>query len=70
MFLNRLQLITFKNYEEVRFSFSRKITCFVGDNGAGKTTVLDGVYYLSFCKSYFNQVDSQNIMNGMDAFSV
>ncbi len=70
MFLKRLQLINFKNYEEEVFDFSDKVTCLVGDNGAGKTNVLDAVYYLSSCKSYFNSIDSQNIMYDKDAFSI
>lgn len=41
--------------------FSPEVNCLVGDNGSGKTTVLDAIYYLSFCKSYFNAIDSQNI---------
>lgn len=61
MFLQSLSLINFKNYKSAGLSFSPKINCFVGNNGVGKTNLLDAVYYLSFCKSYFDQVDSHNI---------
>jgi DNA replication and repair protein RecF len=70
MFLKQLYLINFKNYSEAELDFSEKINCFIGNNGAGKTNILDAIYYLSFCKSYFNAVDMQNIRHGMDFFSI
>jgi DNA replication and repair protein RecF len=70
MFLRQLTLNNFKNYQEASLRFSDKINCFVGDNGAGKTNILDAIYYLSFCKSYFNAVDSQNIRHQEDFFAV
>lgn len=39
------------------------MNCFLGDNGEGKTNLLDSIFYLAFCKSYFNPTDSQNIKN-------
>lgn len=60
----------FKNYDNISLSFSDKINCFVGDNGVGKTNLLDAIYYLSFCKSYFNVIDTQNIKHHCDYFSV
>src|ERR1700741_5214900 len=61
MYLERLSLINFKNYPEASLDFSKKVNCFVGSNGMGKTNLLDAIHYLSFCKSFFNPVDSQNI---------
>ena len=61
MFLKKLSLINFKNFEQAELLFDEGANCFAGDNGAGKTNLLDAIYYLSFCKSYFNPVDSQNI---------
>ena len=61
MYLKHLSLINFKNHTEAEFDFTAGINCLVGDNGMGKTNVLDAIYYLSFCKSYFNPIDSQNI---------
>ena len=61
MFLKQLSILNFKNYEEAQLDFSEKINCFLGNNGEGKTNLLDAIYYLSFCKSYFNPIDSQNI---------
>jgi DNA replication and repair protein RecF len=70
MFLQNLKLVNFKNYEGAEFSFSSKINCFIGNNGAGKTNILDAIYYLSFCKSYFNSIDSQNILHEAPFFAV
>ncbi len=61
MHLKTLSLVNFKNYEQVDISLSEKINCFVGENGVGKTNLLDAIHYLSLCKSNLNPVDSQNI---------
>jgi len=70
MFLKRLSILNFKNYEEAQLEFSGKINCFLGNNGGGKTNLLDAIYYLSFCKSYFNPIDSQNIKHNEPFFVV
>lgn len=70
MFLKELSIVNFKNYREAKLSFDEKITCFVGNNGVGKTNILDAIYYLSFCKSYFNVIDSQNINHEEDFFVI
>jgi DNA replication and repair protein RecF len=70
MFIQRLQLANFKNYDELDTTFSNNVNCLVGNNGVGKTNLLDALYYLSFCKSYFNPVDSQNIRNDADYFAI
>lgn len=61
MYLRNISLINFKNYGQVELNFSPKINCFVGNNGVGKTNILDAVYYLSITKSFFNSIDTQNI---------
>jgi len=70
MYLRKIALVNFKNYQKAEFTFSEKINCLVGNNGAGKTNLLDAIHYLSFCKSSFNPVDSQNINHGEDYFSI
>jgi len=70
MFLQKLSLSNFKNYSEADLEFSDKINCFVGNNGVGKTNILDAIYYLSFCKSYFSTSDLQNIKHGCDFFAI
>jgi DNA replication and repair protein RecF len=61
--------LNFKNIEEAELSFSPKMNCFFGDNGMGKTNLLDALYYLSFTKNYTNLADTQLIKHDMD-FSV
>lgn len=61
MILNTLTILNFKNVAEARLEFSPNVNCLIGDNGMGKTNVLDAIYYLSFCKSYVNQGDSSVI---------
>ena len=65
-----LSLLNYKNFQSKDFQFDRKINCFVGANGVGKTNVLDAIYHLAFTKSYFNPVSSQNIHHGQDFFLV
>src|SRR5687767_9222239 len=61
MFLRKLSLINFKNYADAGLAFSPAANAFTGNNGEGKTNLLDAIHYLSLCKSYFNPLDSQNI---------
>lgn len=61
MHLKRISLLHFKNYAENTIDLIDGINCFVGHNGAGKTNILDAVYYTSMCRSYLNPIDSQNI---------
>jgi len=70
MILNSLSLINYKNFDSRSFELDAKINCFVGDNGVGKTNVLDAVYHLSFGKSYFNPITSQNINHEADFFVI
>lgn len=66
MVLERLSILNYKNIEQAEISLSPKINCFLGSNGMGKTNLLDTIYYLSFCKSYNNPIDSQNIRHDAD----
>ena len=70
MHLSEISLLNFKNVEESKIQLATKVNCFLGNNGAGKTTVLDAVYYLAFCKSFFNPIDSQNIRYEQDYFMI
>ena len=70
MILKRISILNYKNLEQAELEFSPKMNCFIGQNGMGKTNLLDAVYYLSFCKSATNPIDSQNIRHGGDFFVI
>lgn len=68
MILKKISVLNYKNIAQAELAFSPKMNCFIGHNGEGKTNLLDAVYFLSFCKSATNSVDSQNIRHGEDFF--
>ncbi len=70
MHIQKLSLFNFKNYSEATFEFAPQANCFTGSNGKGKTNVLDAIYYLCMCKSFFNATDSLNIKHEESFFTI
>lgn len=70
MHLKQLSILNYKICAEAELQFCNGVNCFTGNNGEGKTNFLDVVYYLSFCKSFFNPIDSQNIKRGQEFFMI
>ena len=70
MYLKHLYLTNFKNYAGLELDFCPRINCFTGNNGSGKTNLLDAIHYLSFSKSYFGAGDRENIRHGEDFFAL
>ena len=70
MWLENISLRNFKNYEALNLSFSPQINCLVGENGSGKTNLLDAIYYLSLTKSAFSSSESQNIRHDQPFFLI
>jgi DNA replication and repair protein RecF len=70
MILEKLSLINYKNIQSATLDLSPKINCFIGQNGVGKTNILDAIYYLSFCHSANNPIDSQVIRHGEEFFMI
>ena len=70
MFVKNLKFINFKNHPEKSFDFSSEINCFVGNNGAGKTNILDALHYISMGKSFLGNSDFQNIKEDENFFSI
>ncbi len=66
MILRKLSILNYKNILQAEVVFSPKMNCFFGNNGMGKTNLLDVIHYLSFCKSHINTLDSQIINNDQD----
>ena len=70
MHLRQLSLVNFKNYADASIDFDSGVNAFVGNNGTGKTNLLDAIHYLSLCKSYFSSIDGQNIKQHSDFFVI
>lgn len=68
MILENISIINYKNIKGVNLDLSPKINCLIGHNGVGKTNFLDAIYYLSFCRSANNPIDSQIIMHNENFF--
>ncbi len=66
MHIEKLSIINFKNYHEAEILCNPKLNCFVGNNGVGKTNLLDAIYYLCMSKSYFHGSDIYTIRNTQD----
>ena len=70
MYLEKLSLTNFKNYEDGRFAFGQHVNVVVGPNGSGKTNLLDAIYFLSLSKSAFQSQDAYSIQHGADYFII
>lgn len=68
MYLKKISLLNFKNIAEDELSLCAGINCLVGGNGAGKTNIIDAIYYLSMCKSSLTMTDGQSMRHGADFF--
>ena len=66
MIIKKISVLNYKNIHQAEVNCSVKINCFFGNNGMGKTNLLDAIYYLSFCKSHVNTPDSRLICYGED----
>ncbi len=70
MFLKKLSIVNYKNISSKDFLFEANINCFVGNNGIGKTNLLDAIYHLGMGKSYFNPSAVQNIRHGEEFYMI
>ena len=70
MILKKLSLTNYKSIDAFELNFNPSINCFVGDNGAGKSNIIDSIYHLAFGKSYFNPSTNENVKFGTDFFVI
>jgi DNA replication and repair protein RecF len=68
MWLEKLHLTHFKNYDEAIFTFGKRVNCLVGENGSGKTNLLDAIYFLTLTKSAFHNQDALSVQHEADYF--
>ncbi|MCX6299410.1 MAG: DNA replication and repair protein RecF [Bacteroidetes bacterium] len=66
--LDHITLVQYRNYLQNSFEFTERVVCICGLNGAGKTNLLDAIYYLSMSKSYFSRPDAANALHGLAGF--
>ena len=70
MWLEKLHLTYFKSYEERVFTFGEHVNCIIGENGSGKTNLLDAIYFLTLTKSAFHNQDALGIRHSADFFLI
>lgn len=70
MYLKRILISNYKNIGEATLEFSKKMNCISGNNGTGKTNLLDAIYYLSMTKSFFSSTDAYTFKFGEDSAAV
>ena len=70
MRLTDLTIFNYKNIAEAELHFSPKLNCFIGNNGEGKTNVLDAIHFLSFCRSYGSSIDALSVRHGCEFMSL
>ena len=63
MTLEQLTILNYKNIVEAELQFSPKVNCLIGNNGMGKTNVLDAIYYLSYCRSFTSSNEHSAAIN-------
>ena len=63
MTLEQLTILNYKNIDEAQLRFSPNVNCLIGNNGMGKTNVLDAIYYLSYCKSFTSSNEHSAAIN-------
>ena len=66
--IKEISITQFKNYPGASFRFDERIVGVCGNNGVGKTNLLDALYYLCFTKSYFARSDQQAVRRGFAGF--
>ncbi len=68
--LQNISVYQFKNYLQQTFHFSENVIGIYGNNGMGKTNLLDAIYFLCFTKSYFSKTDSTIVHSGLQGMRV
>ena len=68
--LEKITIADFRNIRLQELSFSPNLNCISGNNGEGKTNLLDAIYYLSMTKSAFSSSDRYNFRYGTSSFSI
>ena len=68
--LKKIVVQDFRNIALQELAFSPNINCISGNNGEGKTNLIDAIYYLSMTKSAFGSSDRFNFRYGTSSFTI
>jgi DNA replication and repair protein RecF len=68
--VRNIMLTQFRNYLSRQFNFTNRIVAIYGENGSGKTNLLDALYFLCFTKTYFSKPDAQSNYQGLQGFRI
>ena len=66
MQIQNLKLLNFRNYHSLELSFSNNLNIFYGNNGAGKTNIVEAIYFLALTRSFINNEDKTVISYNED----
>lgn len=70
MFLNCIKLSGFRNYREQYFDFNKNFNYIFGNNGEGKTNILEAISFISFGKSFINSSETDCVKIGTSGFDI
>ena len=70
MKLTKLDIVNFRNYSKLSLDFSDNINIFIGNNGEGKTNILESIYVLAITKSHRSYIDKNLITNNKNILKI
>ena len=70
MFVENITIKNFRNHSYLTYDFSNKMNIFVGENGVGKTNLIEAIYYLSLARSFKTSDDQELIQHGKQTASI
>lgn len=70
MHFSRLALLNFRNYESFEIAFGPALNCITGDNGEGKTNILEALHYLALTKGFISRGENISLKENEDYFMV
>ena len=70
MYINKIKLANFRNYEEQEIKFNKNINVIYGDNAQGKTNILESIFLSSLGKSFRTSKEKELIKFGQERLMV
>ncbi|MBW7854707.1 MAG: DNA replication and repair protein RecF [Ignavibacteriales bacterium] len=70
MILSKLRIVNFRNYPEQNFEFSSRFNFIYGDNGHGKTNILEAISFITFAKSFLGSSEADCLKYGEEFFTI